>query len=67
MVDVVLLLKTLSSNGDNASKDLRKQLLEDCNLFAISIYQVVLLLEQVKTVVLYFEKGNPQKNLVLST
>ena len=52
------------SNTDNASIALRKQLLEECNLFAIlDLPGGAFLGTGVKTVVLFFEKGKPTEKL----
>lgn len=60
----VVIKNTFLSNTDNASMALRKQLLEDCNLFAIlDLPGGAFLGTGVKTVVLFFEKGKPTKNL----
>ena len=60
----IVIKNTFLSNGDNASVALRKQLLEECNLHTIldmpgGTFQGA----GVKTVVLFFEKGNPTKNI----
>jgi len=60
----VVIKNTFLSNTDNASVALRKQLLEDCNLFAIlDLPGGAFLGTGVKTVVLFFEKGRPTKKL----
>ena len=60
----VVIKNTFLSNADNASIALRKQLLEECNLFAIlDLPGGAFLGTGVKTVVLFFEKGKPTKNL----
>jgi len=60
----VVIKNTFLSNTDNASVALRKQLLEDCNLFAIlDLPGGAFLGTGVKTVVLFFEKGKPTKKL----
>jgi type I restriction enzyme M protein len=60
----VVIKNTFLSNTDNASIALRKQLLEDCNLFAIlDLPSGAFLGTGVKTVVLFFEKGEPTKKL----
>ncbi len=60
----VVIKNTFLSNSDNASIALRKQLLEDCNLFAIlDMPQGTFLGAGVKTIVLLFEKGKPTKNI----
>jgi len=60
----VVIKNTFLSNTDNASIALRKQLLEDCNLHTVldmpaGTFQGA----GVKTVVLFFEKGTPTKNI----
>ena len=60
----VIIKNTFLSNTDNASISLRKQLLEECNLFAIlDLPGGAFLGTGVKTVVLFFEKGKPSKKL----
>ena len=60
----VVIKNTFLSNTDNASIALRKQLLEECNLFAIlDLPKGTFLGSGVQTVVLFFEKGNPTKKL----
>ena len=60
----VVIKNTFLSNTDNASIALRKQLLEECNLFAIlDLPGGAFLGTGVKTVVLFFEKGKPTKKL----
>lgn len=54
----VVIKNTFLSNTDNASIALRKQLLEECNLFAVlDLPSGAFLGTGVKTVVLFFEKG----------
>lgn len=60
----IVIKNTFLSNVDNASIALRKQLLEECNLHTIldmpgGTFQGA----GVKTVVLFFEKGTPTKNI----
>ncbi len=56
----VVIKNTFLSNVDNASVALRKQLLEECNLFAVlDLPQGSFTGTGVKTVVLFFEKGKP--------
>ena len=56
----VVIKNTFLSNTDNASVALRKQLLEECNLFAVlDLPGGAFLGTGVKTVVLFFEKGKP--------
>ncbi len=60
----VVIKNTFLSNTDNASIALRKQLLEECNLFAVlDLPSGAFLGTGVKTVVLFFEKGKPTKKL----
>tara|TARA_A100001015_G_scaffold309644_1_gene409474 strand:- start:2135 stop:3589 length:1455 start_codon:yes stop_codon:yes gene_type:complete len=60
----VVIKNTFLNNADNASIALRKQLLEDCNLFAIlDLPSGAFLGTGVKTVVLFFEKGKPTEKL----
>lgn len=60
----VVIKNTFLSNSDNASRALRKQLLEDCNLYTIlDCPQGTFLGAGVKTVVLFFEKGSPTKKI----
>ena len=60
----VVIKNTFLSNSDNASKALRQELLESCNLHTIldcpgGTFQGA----GVKTVVLFFEKGQPTENI----
>ena len=58
----VVIKNTFLSNTDNASVALRKQLLEECNLFGVlDLPSGAFLGTGVKTVVLFFEKGKPTK------
>ncbi|MDB4827791.1 type I restriction-modification system subunit M [Candidatus Pelagibacter sp.] len=60
----VVIKNTFLSNTDNASISLRKQLLEECNLFAIlDLPSGAFVGTGVKTVVLFFEKGKPTNKL----
>ena len=60
----VVIKNTFLSNGDNASVALRKQLLEECNLFAVlDLPQGTFIGTGVKTVVLFFEKGKPTEKI----
>src|SRR6056297_715171 len=60
----VVIKNTFLSNTDNASISLRKHLLETCNLHTIlDMPQGTFLGAGVKTVVLFFEKGEPTKNI----
>ena len=56
----VVIKNTFLSNSDNASKALRRELLESCNLYTVlDCPQGTFLGAGVKTVVLFFEKGSP--------
>ena len=60
----VVIKNTFLSNTDNASVALRKQLLTDCNLFALlDLPKGAFLGTSVKTVVLFFEKGRPTEKI----
>ena len=60
----VVIKNTFLSNTDNASVSLRKQLLEECNLFAVlDLPGGAFIGTGVKTVVLFFEKGKPTENV----
>ncbi|WP_372995574.1 N-6 DNA methylase [Marinobacter sp.] len=60
----VVIKNTFLSNSDNASKALRKELLESCNLHTIlDCPGGTFLGAGVKTVVLFFEKGEPTQKL----
>jgi type I restriction enzyme M protein len=60
----VVIKNTFLSNTDNASVALRKQLLEDCNLFAVlDLPGGAFVGTGVKTVVLFFEKGKPTERV----
>jgi type I restriction enzyme M protein len=60
----IVIKNTFLSNTDNASVALRKQLLEECNLFAVlDLPAGAFIGTGVKTVVLFFEKGTPTKNV----
>ena len=60
----VVIKNTFLSNTDNASVALRKQLLEECNLFAVlDLPGGAFLGTGVKTVVLFFEKGKPTEDV----
>jgi len=60
----VVIKNTFLSNTDNASIALRKQLIEECNLFAIlDMPKGTFLGTGVQTVALFFEKGTPTKKL----
>lgn len=60
----VVIKNTFLSNSDNASIALRKELLESCNLHTIlDCPGGTFLGAGVKTVVLFFEKGAPSRNI----
>lgn len=60
----VVIKNTFLSNIDSASVALRKQLLEECNLFAVlDLPGGAFSGTGVKTVVLFFEKGKPTQNV----
>lgn len=60
----IVIKNTFLSNADNASISLRKYLLESCNLHTIlDMPQNTFLGAGVKTVVLFFQKGEPTKNI----
>lgn len=60
----IVIKNTFLSNSDNASRALRQQLLSDCNLHTIlDCPGGTFIGAGVKTVVLFFEKGNPSDSL----
>ena len=60
----IVIKNTVLSNTDNASIALRKLLLESCNLHTIlDMPQGTFQGAGVKTVVLFFQKGEPSKNI----
>lgn len=60
----IVIKNTFLSNTDNASVSLRKYLLETCNLHTVlDMPQGTFLGAGVKTVVLFFQKGEPTKNI----
>ena len=60
----VVIKNTFLSNSDNASKALRKELLETCNLHTVlDCPGGTFLGAGVKTVVLFFEKGAPTRKI----
>jgi type I restriction enzyme M protein len=60
----IVIKNTFLSNTDNASVALRKELLETCNLHTIlDMPQGTFLGAGVKTVVLFFDKGQPTRRL----
>ena len=60
----VVIKDTFLSNGDNASIDLRRELLENCDLKAILVCpQGTFIGAGVKTVVLFYEKGKATRDI----
>ena len=60
----VVIKNTFLSNSDNASKALRQELLESCNLYTVlDCPSGTFLGAGVKTVVLFFEKGSPTRKI----
>ena len=60
----VVIKNTFLSNSDNASKALRQELLESCNLHTVlDCPSGTFLGAGVKTVVLFFEKGAPTRKI----
>jgi len=60
----VVIKNTFLSNSDNASKALRQELLESCNLHTVlDCPSGIFLGAGVKTVVLFFEKGAPTRKI----
>ncbi len=60
----IVIKNTFLSNTDNASITLRKQLLEECNVFAVlDLPGGAFIGTGVKTVVLFFEKGRPTEKI----
>lgn len=60
----VVIKNTFLSNSDNASRSLRQELLETCNLHTVlDCPQGTFLGAGVKTVVLFFEKGTPTRKI----
>ena len=57
----IIIKNTFLSNGD--AKNLRKQILDDCNLHTILDMPAKVFTAGVKTVVLFFEKGQPTKDI----
>ena len=57
----IIIKNTFLSNGD--AKNLRKQILEDCNLHTILDLPAKVFTAGVKTVVLFFKKGQPTKDI----
>ena len=60
----VVIKNTFLSNSDNASRALRQELLESCNLHTVlDLPGGTFLGAGVKTVVLFFEKGSPTRKI----
>ncbi|SRR6056297_148842 len=60
----IVIKNTFLSNTDNASVALRQYLLESCNMFTVlELPQGAFTSTGVKTVVLFFQKGEPTKNI----
>ncbi len=59
----IIIKNTFLSNDDNASKELRKELLENFNLHTILVLPQKVFTAGVKTVVLFFDKGSPTKKI----
>ena len=59
----IVIKNTFLSNADNASVALRKKLIEDCNLYAILDLPAKVFQAGVKTVVLFFKKGEPTEKV----
>ena len=60
----VVIKNTFLSNSDNAAVGLRKELLETCNLHTVlDMPSGTFIGAGVKTVVLFFEKGEPTRNV----
>lgn len=60
----IVIKNTFLSNSDNASVSLRKELLENCNLYTVlDLPGGTFTGAGVKTVVLFFEKGKPTKKV----
>ena len=59
----IVIKNTFLSNTDNASVALRKKLLADCNLHTVLDLPAGVFQAGVKTVVLFFKKGEPTKKV----
>lgn len=57
----IVIKNTFLSNGD--AKELRKSLIESCNLYAVLDLPAKVFTAGVKTVVLFFKKGEPTKKI----
>lgn len=59
----IVIKNTFLSNTDNASISLRRKLLEECNLHTVLDLPSGVFQAGVKTVVLFFRKGEPSRNV----
>ena len=59
----IVIKNTFLSNTDNASIALRKKLLEDCNLHTVLDLPAGVFQAGVKTIVLFFKKGEPTRKV----
>ena len=59
----IVIKNTFLSNTDNASISLRKKLLEECNLHTVLDLPSGVFQAGVKTVVLFYKKGEPTRNV----
>ena len=59
----IVIKNTFLSNTDNAAVALRKKLLAECNLHSVLDLPAKVFQAGVKTVVLFFKKGEPTKNV----
>ena len=59
----IVIKNTFLSNTDNASVALRKKLLEDCNLHTVLDLPAGVFQAGVKTIVLFFRKGEPTRKV----
>ena len=59
----IVIKNTFLSNPDNASIALRKKLLEECNLHTVLVLPSGVFQAGVKTVVLFFKKGEPTQKV----
>ena len=57
----IVIKNTFLSNGD--AKEVRRELLDSCNLYAVLDLPAKVFTAGVKTVVLFFKKGEPTKNI----
>ena len=57
----IVIKNTFLSNGD--AKEVRRELLESCNLYAVLDLPAKVFTAGVKTVVLFFKKGEPTKKI----